>query len=228
LIHALRRNVNFKILLFNNQIYGLTKGQYSPTSPLGTKNKTTPLGSLDYPFNPVSLALGAEATFVARSIDTDRKHLTEVLRRAATHPGSSFVEIYQNCNVYNDGAFDAVREQKENRILLTHGEPVRFGEEGERGVVQRPNGSMELVEVADVGEEALLVHDEHAEDASLAFALSRLAHTPHGPTPLGVFRDVERPVYDALMAEQIETTRREQGEGDLGKLLHAGDTWAIS
>jgi 2-oxoglutarate/2-oxoacid ferredoxin oxidoreductase subunit beta len=228
LIHALRRNVNFKILLFNNQIYGLTKGQYSPTSPLGTKNKTTPLGSLDYPFNPVSLALGAEATFVARSIDTDRKHLTEVLRRAAKHPGSSFVEIYQNCNVYNDGAFDAVREQKENRILLTHGEPVRFGEEGERGVVQRPNGSMELVEVADIGEEALLVHDEHAEDASLAFALSRLAHTPHGPTPLGVFRDVERPVYDALMAEQIEAMRREQGEGDLGKLLHAGDTWAIS
>jgi 2-oxoglutarate/2-oxoacid ferredoxin oxidoreductase subunit beta len=210
LIHALRRNVNFKILLFNNQIYGLTKGQYSPTSPLGTRNKTTPLGSLDYPFNPVSLALGAEATFVARSIDTDKKHLTEVLRRAAKHPGSAFVEIYQNCNVYNDGAFDAVREQKENRILL-----------------ERPNGSMELVEVASVGEEALLVHDEHAEDASLAFALSRLAHTPHGPTPIGIFRDIERPVYDALMAEQIETSRREQGEGDLEKLLHAGDTWQI-
>jgi 2-oxoglutarate ferredoxin oxidoreductase subunit beta len=227
LIHALRRNVNIKILLFNNQIYGLTKGQYSPTSPLGTRNKTTPLGSLDYPFNPVSLALGAEATFVARSIDTDKKHLTEVLRRAATHEGSAFVEIYQNCNVYNDGAFDAVREQKENRILLEDGRPVRFGDEGERGVVQRPNGSMELVEVGAVGEEALLVHDEHAEDASLAFALSRLAHTPHGPTPIGIFRDVERPVYDALMAEQIETTRREQGEGELGKLLHAGDTWSI-
>jgi 2-oxoglutarate ferredoxin oxidoreductase subunit beta len=228
LIHALRRNVNFKILLFNNQIYGLTKGQYSPTSPLGTRNKTTPMGSLDYPFNPVSLALGAEATFVARSIDTDKKHLTEVLRRAAAHPGSAFVEIYQNCNVYNDGAFDSVREEKQNRILLQHDQPVRFGEDGERGVVQRPNGSMELVDVADVGEEALLVHDEHDADASLAFALSRLAHTPHGPTPLGVFRDIERPVYDTLMAEQIEASRRELGEGELDKLLHAGDTWRIS
>jgi 2-oxoglutarate/2-oxoacid ferredoxin oxidoreductase subunit beta len=227
LIHALRRNVNFKILLFNNQIYGLTKGQYSPTSPLGTRNKTTPMGSLDYPFNPVSLALGAEATFVARSIDTDKKHLTEVLRRAAAHPGSAFVEIYQNCNVYNDGAFDAVREEKQNRILLQHGQPVRFGEDRERGVVQRPNGSMELVEVAEVGEDALLVHDEHDADASLAFALSRLAHTPHGPTPLGIFRDIERPVYDTLMAEQIEATRQELGEGELDKLLRAGDTWRI-
>ena len=132
LIHALRRNVNVKILLFNNQIYGLTKGQYSPTSPLGTVNKTTPMGSVDYPFNPVALALGAEATFVARSIDTDRAHLTETLRRAHAHPGAAFVEIFQNCNVYNDGAFDAVRDQKENRILLAHGEPIRFGEEGEQ------------------------------------------------------------------------------------------------
>ena len=228
LIHALRRNVNFKILLFNNQIYGLTKGQYSPTSPLGTKNKTTPLGSLDYPFNPVSLALGAEATFVARSIDTDRKHLTQVLRRAAEHPGSAFVEIYQNCNVYNDGAFDAVKEEKENRILLTHGEPVRFGEDSERGVVQQPSGAMKIVDVAEVGEDALVVHDEHVEESSLAYSLSRLSHTPHGPTPLGIFRDVERPVYDELMAEQIETARREQGDGDLGRLLHAGDTWSIS
>ena len=228
LIHALRRNVNFKILLFNNQIYGLTKGQYSPTSPLGTKNKTTPLGSLDYPFNPVSLALGAEATFVARSIDTDRKHLTQVLRRAAEHPGSAFVEIYQNCNVYNDGAFDAVKEEKENRILLTHGEPVRFGEDSERGVVQQPSGAMKIVDVAEVGEDALVVHDEHVEESSLAYSLSRLSHTPHGPTPLGIFRDVERPVYDELMAEQIETARREQGEGDLGRLLHAGDTWSIT
>jgi 2-oxoglutarate/2-oxoacid ferredoxin oxidoreductase subunit beta len=222
LIHALRRNVNIKILLFNNQIYGLTKGQYSPTSPLGTKNKTTPFGSTDYPFNPVSLALGAEATFVARSIDTDKKHLTEVLRRAAAHPGSAFVEIYQNCNVYNDGAFDAVKEQEENRILLEHGKPVRFGD---RGIVQRSDGSMEIIETAEDG--GLVVHDEHLEDSSLAYSLSRLSHTPHGPTPLGIFRDVERPVYDALMAEQIETTRREQGEGELGKLLHAGDTWAI-
>jgi 2-oxoglutarate/2-oxoacid ferredoxin oxidoreductase subunit beta len=231
LIHALRRNVNLKILMFNNQIYGLTKGQYSPTSPFGTHNKTTPFGSLDFPFNPVSLALGAEATFVARSIDTDKAHLTAVLRRVAEHRGSAFVEIYQNCNVYNDGAFDAVREEKSNRIRLEHGQPIRFGgEDGtvERGVVARPGGGVELVDVADVGEEALLVHDECSPDPSLAFALSRIAHTPHGPTPIGVFRAVDRPVYDDLMAEQIEVTKRELGEGELERLLHAGDTWSIA
>jgi len=227
LIHALRRNVNVKILLFNNQIYGLTKGQYSPTSPLGTRNKSTPMGSLDWPFNPVSIALGAEATFVGRSIDTDKKHLTEVLRRAANHKGSALVEIYQNCNVYNDGAFDAVKEQTENQIRLEHGQPIRFGAENERGVKLSADGSCELVDVADVGEEALLVHDEHHEAASLAFSLSRIAHTPHGPTPIGVFRDIERPVYDELMAEQLETSKTERGEGDLGALLHAGDTWSV-
>ena len=230
LIHALRRNVNLKILLFNNQIYGLTKGQYSPTSPLGTHNKTTPMGSLDYPFNPLSLVLGAEATFVARSIDTDRAHLTSVLRRAAEHDGSAFVEIYQNCNVYNDGAFDAVREDKANRIRLEHGQSIRFGgEDGtlQRGVVMRPGGAAEIVDVADVGEDALLVHDESAPDPSLAFALSRLSHTPTGPTPIGVFRAVKRPVYDAMMAEQIGVTKRELGDGDLGKVLRSGDTWRI-
>src|SRR5215831_6991577 len=137
LIHALRRNVSLKIVMFNNQIYGLTKGQYSPTSELGKVTKSTPMGSLDYPFNPVSLAIGAEATFVARSIDTDRKHLTEVLRRAAAHTGTAFVEIYQNCNIFNDGAFDAVKEQPENQIRLEHGQPIRFGEDGSRGVRQR-------------------------------------------------------------------------------------------
>jgi 2-oxoglutarate ferredoxin oxidoreductase subunit beta len=229
LIHALRRNVNLKILLFNNQIYGLTKGQYSPTSPLGTLNRTTPMGSLDWPFNPLSLALGAEATFVARSIDTDRKHLTEVLRRAAAHKGTAFVEIYQNCNVYNDGAFDAVREDKvnENRIALEHGKPVRFGAESERGVVQRDDGHLEIVDVTEVGEDALLVHDEHVDHPSLAFALSRLSHTPTGPTPIGIFRDVERPVYDELMAQQLAAAREQKGDGDLEALLHAGDTWVV-
>jgi 2-oxoglutarate/2-oxoacid ferredoxin oxidoreductase subunit beta len=228
LIHALRRNVNVKVLLFNNQIYGLTKGQYSPTSPLGTVNKTTPMGSLDWPFNPVALALGAEATFVGRSIDTDRAHLTEVLRRAYAHPGAAFVEIYQNCNVYNDGAFDAVRDDKANRIRLEHDKPIRFGEEDERGVRLRPDGSAELVDVAEAGEDALMVHDEHAPTPSLAAALARLSHTPHGPTPIGIFRDVERPVYDRLMEEQLTRARDDQGEGDLAELLHAGDTWTIS
>ncbi len=227
LIHALRRNVNLKILLFNNQIYGLTKGQYSPTSEPGKVTKSTPYGSLDYPFNPVSLAIGAEATFVARSIDTDRKHLTEVLRRAAAHRGTAFVEIYQNCNIFNDGAFDAVKEHQENQIRLEHGKPIRFGAEGEKGVRQRPDGSCELVDVAEVGEDALLVHDEHHEKSSLAFALSRIAHTPSGPAPFGVFRDVERPVYDELMAEQIESATAKRGTGDLRELLHAGDTWVI-
>ena len=226
LIHALRRNVNVKILIFNNQIYGLTKGQYSPTSPLGTVNKTTPMGSLDWPFNPVALALGAEATFVARSIDTDRAHLTETLRRTANHPGAAFVEIYQNCNVYNDGAFDAVREEKENRILLEHGQPIRFGADADRGVRLRPDGAAEIVDAAS--DDELLVHDEHAETPSLASALARLSHTPHGPTPIGVFRDVERPVYDRLMEEQLDQARADQGEGDLGELLHAGDTWTIA
>jgi 2-oxoglutarate ferredoxin oxidoreductase subunit beta len=200
LIHALRRNVNLKILLFNNQIYGLTKGQYSPTSEVGKVTKSTPYGSLDYPFNPLSLAIGAEATFVARAIDTDRKHLTSVLRRAAEHTGTAFVEIYQNCNIYNDGAFDFVREEDENRIYLEQDEPV-----------------------AETG----LVHDEHAEDPAQAFALSRITWGTHGKVPLGVFRDVQRPSYDQLMADQLEAAVEKRGAGDLGALLNAGDTWEI-
>ncbi len=227
LIHALRRNVNLRILMFNNQIYGLTKGQYSPTSERGKVTKSTPMGSVDHPFNPLSLALGAEATFVARSIDTDKKHLTEVLRRASRHRGAAFVEIYQNCNIYNDGAFDAVREEKANRIGLEHGQPVRFGAEGERGVVRRPDGTCAIVEVAEAGAEALLRHDAHHPDPSLAFALARLAHTPHGPTPIGVFREVQRPVYDELMEEQVTEARERRGPGELRALLHSGDTWEI-
>src|SRR5881398_1917092 len=171
LIHALRRNVSIKILLFNNQIYGLTKGQYSPTSEVGKVTKSTPFGSLDWPFNPLSLAIGAEASFVARAIDTDRAHLQETLRAAGAHRGSAFVEIFQNCNIYNDGAFDFVREDKTNRIYLEHGKPIRYGEEEEKGVRQRPDGS---VEIADVGDESeLLVHDARHAEPSAAFALTR-------------------------------------------------------
>jgi 2-oxoglutarate/2-oxoacid ferredoxin oxidoreductase subunit beta len=224
LIHALRRNVNVKILLFNNQIYGLTKGQYSPTSPVGTRTKSTPVGSIDHAFNPLSLAIGAGASFVARAIDTDRAHLTEVLRAAAHHPGSSFVEIFQNCNIYNDGAFDFVREDKANRIYLEHGKPVRFGADGEKGVRQCDDGSVEVVEVSD--ESDLVVHDAGHAEPSLAFALSRLTRETCGATPIGVFRDVRRGVYDELMGEQIELAGEKQ-PGDLGALLHAGDTWTI-
>ena len=228
LIHALRRNVNLRILLFNNRIYGLTKGQYSPTSELGKVTKSTPMGSLDHPFNPLSIAIGAEASFVGRAIDTDKKGLTEVLGAAARHRGTAFVEILQNCNIYNDGAFDAVRDDETNRIYLRDGEPVRFGADGERGVRARGDGSVELVDVAEVGEDALLVHDEHHPQPSLAFALSRLTLDEVGVAPVGVLRDVEEPVYDDLMAEQIETSIEQRGEGDLTALLHGNDTWTIS
>ena len=171
LIHALRRNVNLKILMFNNRIYGLTKGQYSPTSELGKVTKSTPMGSLDHPFNPLSLAIGAEATFVARAIDTDKKELTEVLRAAAHHKGSAFVEIYQNCNIYNDNAFDFVREQKENRLYLRHGEPITWGDKGVRLL---PDGSPEVVSASEDG---LLVHDAHAHEPAHAFALSRMSRS---------------------------------------------------
>jgi 2-oxoglutarate/2-oxoacid ferredoxin oxidoreductase subunit beta len=224
LIHALRRNVNLKILLFNNQIYGLTKGQYSPTSPVGTRTKSTPMGSIDHAFNPLSLAIGAEASFVARAIDTDRAHLTDVLRAAAHHRGSAFVEIFQNCNIYNDGAFDFVRDDKTNRIYLEHGKPIRFGENGEKGVRQRDDGSVEVLAEADGSQ--LVVHDAAHTEPSLAFALSRLTRETCGATPIGVFRDVQRGVYDELMGEQIEAAAKER-PGDLDALLHAGDTWTL-
>jgi 2-oxoglutarate/2-oxoacid ferredoxin oxidoreductase subunit beta len=231
LIHALRRNVNLRILLFNNQIYGLTKGQYSPTSELGKITKSTPMGSVDYPFNPVSVALGAEASFVARSIDSDRRHLTEVLNQAAKHKGSAFIEIYQNCNIFNDGAFDLLKEpdtRDENQIRLEHGEPIRFGKDGSRGVRLTGEGRAELVDVDEVGADALLRHDAHREDPSLAFMLSRLSHGADGPTPIGVFRDVERPVYDELLADQLERASAKQGAGDLDKLMRSGDTWELT
>jgi 2-oxoglutarate ferredoxin oxidoreductase subunit beta len=230
LIHSLRRNVNFTMLLFNNQIYGLTKGQYSPTSEVGKVTKSTPFGSIDHPFNPVSLALGAEATFVARTHDMDRKHMTETFRRAHAHRGSSFVEVYQNCNVFNDGAFAAVtaKEARPNMLIdLQHGEPIRFGAEGQHGVVLNARGETEVVDVADVGEDRLLVHDEHRDDPSLAFALSRLADTPTVPTPVGVFRDVERPLYEGEVQRQLVGAQEQRGPGDLEALISSGATWEV-
>jgi len=230
LIHSLRRNVNFTMLLFNNQIYGLTKGQYSPTSEVGKVTKSTPFGSIDHPFNPVSLALGAEATFVARTHDMDRKHMTETFRRAHAHRGSSFVEVYQNCNVFNDGAFATVtaKEARPNMLIdLKHGEPIRFGAEGQHGVVLNARGETEVVDVADVGEDRLLVHDEHRDDPSLAFALSRLADTPTVPTPVGVFRDVERPIYEGEVQRQLVGAQEQRGPGDLEALIGSGATWEV-
>jgi 2-oxoglutarate ferredoxin oxidoreductase subunit beta len=230
LIHALRRNVNIKILLFNNQIYGLTKGQYSPTSELGKVTKSTPYGSVDYPFNPISLALGAEATFVARTHDMDRKHMMETFRRAHAHRGAAFVEIYQNCNVFNDGAFEDIlaKEARASMLIpLEHGKPIRFGPNGERGVVIDGTGRARVVAVDEVGEGALAVHDERAEDPSLAFALSRLASGPHEPTPIGVFRAVERPTYGELLDGQIAAAIAKEGPGDLAALLRSGPTWQV-
>jgi 2-oxoglutarate ferredoxin oxidoreductase subunit beta len=230
LIHALRRNVPVKILLFNNQIYGLTKGQYSPTSEQGKITKSTPFGGLDHPFNPLALALGAEASFVARTLDVDRGHLTDVLRQAVAHRGTAFVEIYQNCPVFNDHAFDALTDKEakaRNQIRLVHGEPIRFGPDGEQGVVQRPDGGLEIVDVADVGVESLLVHDARRPDPSLAFSLAHLSERPTGPTPIGVFRAVERGVYGDAMDAQLEEAKAKLGPGDLGALLHSGDTWTV-
>jgi 2-oxoglutarate ferredoxin oxidoreductase subunit beta len=231
LIHALRRNVPVKILLFNNQIYGLTKGQASPTSELGKVTKSTPFGSIDAPFNPVSLAIGAEATFVARTIDTDKQHLPAVLRAAAAHQGTALVEIYQNCPVFNDGAFDALRDKKQgavNRIPLEHGQPIRFGVEGENGVVRGPDGDLRIAPVAEVGEDALVVHDAHREDPSLAFALSRLSSSPDGPTPIGIFRSVSRPVSGRELTHTLALARAGAGDEELDAVLRAGDTWSVA
>ncbi|HUZ19503.1 MAG TPA: 2-oxoacid:ferredoxin oxidoreductase subunit beta [Acidimicrobiales bacterium] len=231
LIHALRRNVNLTILLFNNQIYGLTKGQFSPTSEAGKVTKSTPFGSLDHPFNPLSLALGAEATFVARTHDMDRKHMMETFRRAHAHRGAAFVEIYQNCNVFNDGAFEQItgRDQRADMLIqLDHGRPIRFGKDAEKGVVLDPDGTLRVVEVAAVGEDAILRHDEHREDPGLAFMLSRLASGPHEPTPVGVFRAVDRPDYGSLVDAQVAEVRERKGGGDLGELLRSGTTWTVA
>jgi 2-oxoglutarate ferredoxin oxidoreductase subunit beta len=230
LIHALRRNVNITILLFNNQIYGLTKGQYSPTSEQGKVTKSTPFGSLETPFNPISLALGAEATFVARTHDMDRKHMQETFRRAHAHRGAAFVEIYQNCNVFNDGAFEKVtgRDTRADQLIpLVHDEAIRFGAEQQHGVVLDGDGRLRVVAVADVGEGALLVHDERRDDPGLAFQLSRLARGPFEPTPIGVFRAVERPEYGDAMSRQLLEAAERRGPGDLEALLHSGGTWTV-
>jgi 2-oxoglutarate ferredoxin oxidoreductase subunit beta len=230
LIHALRRNVNLKILMFNNQIYGLTKGQYSPTSELGKVTKSTPFGSLDHPFNPISVALGAEATFVARTHDMDRKHMIEMFTRAHEHRGSAFVEVYQNCNVFNDGAFDTIlnKDARPNMLInLRHGEPVRFGSEEQFGVTLNEFGEAQIVDVADVGVDALVVHDEHRPDPTLAFALSRLANHPETPTPVGVFRDVDRPTYEGEMQRQLAASVDKSGPGDMAALLRSAPTWTV-
>jgi 2-oxoglutarate ferredoxin oxidoreductase subunit beta len=230
LIHALRRNVNLTILLFNNQIYGLTKGQYSPTSAVGLVTKSTPLGSVDHPFNPVSLALGADATFVARTMDSDRRHLTEVLRAATAHRGTSLVEIYQNCPIFNDGVFDVLkdRDQAQARILrLVHGEEVAAGD----SVVVRTDDGLAVLPRHEAEPGRIVVHDAHAEDPSLAFALSRLDDPSLAHVPMGIFRNVERSTYDDLVRAQVDGTVEGAGgratDADIEALLAGRDSWTV-
>ncbi|NJC69339.1 2-oxoacid:ferredoxin oxidoreductase subunit beta [Planosporangium thailandense] len=234
LIHALRRNVNLKILLFNNKIYGLTKGQYSPTSELGKITKSTPVGSTDSPFNPLSLALGAEASFVARTIDSDRKHLQSVLRQAAEHQGSAFVEIYQNCNIFNDGAFEVLKDPQtrdEYVIRLEHGQPITFGKDGEFCVTHPPGAfGLRVRPTAEVSPDEIVVHDETVAEPAYAFALSRLPESDLRHTPIGVFRDVARPVYDDLVRAQLDSAKEKvtrSADEELAALLGSGDTWTI-
>ena len=230
LIHALRRNVNLKILMFNNMIYGLTKGQYSPTSEMGKVTKSTPMGSVDQPFNPLSLAIGSEATFVARTHDMDREHMMDTFRRAHEHRGAAFVEVLQNCNVFNDGAWETITKRDARNtmlIRLEHGKPIRFGADNERGVVVGADAQARIVDVADVGEDAILVHDEHRDDPALAFMLSRLSSSPFTPTPVGVFRNVQRTEYAEAVSSQLAAAQAKSGPGDLAKLLRSGPTWVV-
>jgi 2-oxoglutarate ferredoxin oxidoreductase subunit beta len=228
-IHLLRRNLDINVLLFNNQIYGLTKGQYSPTSEMGKVTKSTPYGSLDYPFNPASLALGSSATFVGRTLDRDPKHMQGIIKRAAEHKGTSFVEIYQNCNVFNDGAFFRFTEKEskdDNVVFIEHGKPLVFGKEKDKGI--RLNGfSPEVVSIKDgsFSVNDLLVHNE--KDTTLSFILADMTYKPHLPRPVGIFLAIDRPVYEVEVDRQIAYAREKRGVGDLKKLFTSGDTWVV-
>jgi 2-oxoglutarate/2-oxoacid ferredoxin oxidoreductase subunit beta len=228
-MHLLRRNVNLTLVLFNNRIYGLTKGQYSPTSPEGQVTKSTPMGALDHPLNPIKLALGAEATFIARSIDVHVKHLTDTLHRAANHQGTAVVEVYQNCNVFNDGAWSYAQDKTtraDTTIELEHGKPLVFGKNRDKGI--RLNGlSPEIVDLSSgkYSPDDLLFHDEKA-DPALVNILARMRH-PEFPEPIGVFRSVEQPTYDQQVNDQVQDAKTARGEGDLNKLFNSGDTWVV-
>jgi 2-oxoglutarate/2-oxoacid ferredoxin oxidoreductase subunit beta len=227
-LHVIRRNLNIKVLLFNNRIYGLTKGQYSPTSEQGKTTKSSPMGSPESPLRPLSVAIAADATFAARAIDVDIKHLEYVLERAAKHVGTAFVEIYQNCNIFNDGAFDYATDKafkSDTTVYLEHGKPLVFGKNSDKGI--RLQGLMpEVVQLKDVAPDDLLAHDERATDPSLAFLLSRMRQ-PDVPEPLGVFREVRRPLYEDLVRGQIDDAIKSRGHADLQSLITGNETWTV-
>jgi 2-oxoglutarate/2-oxoacid ferredoxin oxidoreductase subunit beta len=229
LIHAIRRNMDLKIVLFNNEIYGLTKGQYSPTSRIGTRTKSSPLGSIDTPLRPLSLALGADATFVARTLDVDIHHLTETLKRAAAHKGTAFVEVYQNCKIFNDGVFEYATDKSvkaDNVLHLQHGRPLVFGKDHNKGI--RLHGlNPEVVELGNgIAQDDLLVHDEKAEEPSLAYLLSRMVY-PAFPECIGVFRCVERPTYEDVLNKQVHEAIAARGAGKLEDLFASDETWVV-
>lgn len=228
-IHVLRRNLDINIVLFNNRIYGLTKGQYSPTSSEGQVTKSTPMGSIDHPLSPLSVALAAEATFVARSLDAHVKHLGDVLKRAAEHKGTSLVEVYQNCNVFNDGAMAYAQEKKqrpENVVELEHGKPLVFGKNNEKGI-RLVGTHLEIVNRSDVPDDDLLIHDEKDPNPSIQMMLARMRY-PEMPEPIGVLRDVDNvSTYDEQINAQVTLAKETRGVGNLEKLFHAGDTWVV-
>lgn len=229
LLHAMRRNIDIKIILFNNRIYGLTKGQYSPTSVPGTKTKSSPLGSIETAFNPISVALSAEATFVARTIDVDVKHMGEVLRRAFEHKGVAFVEIFQNCLIFNDGTWAPVTDKDvkdDNRVVLEHGKPLIFGKQSDKGIRMSRCLQPEVVSLADVNPDELVVHDEFGSNINLAFMLSRMAY-PEFPVPIGIFHQVERPSYEQVVLDQVHAAQTARGVGKLKDLYSADDTWTV-
>jgi 2-oxoglutarate/2-oxoacid ferredoxin oxidoreductase subunit beta len=230
LLHVLRRNLDVKILLFNNQIYGLTKGQYSPTSPLGKKSYSTPMGSVDNPISPLAFALGCEATFVARTVDLDTQHMVQTLERAAKHKGSAFVEVYQDCNVFNSGAFlyaEKPEERPNNVVYLEHGKPLIFGKDKKKAIrIDKQTLQPEVVDVGAVPQDDLLFHDEKHEDPAVAFMLARFRR-PQFPEPVGVLRAIERPTYDGLANDQVDEAIKKFGEGDLDKLFNSGETWEV-
>jgi 2-oxoglutarate ferredoxin oxidoreductase subunit beta len=231
LIHALRRNIDLKILMFNNKIYGLTKGQYSPTSEQFKKTKSTPYGSPDRPFDPIALALGAGATFVARGVDVMIPHLKEILQQAANHRGSAFVEILQNCNIFNDGAWEAwvERELRDDRLVgLEHGKPLVFGKESKRAVVRTEEGLRVAPFDAAAPPAGLVTHDASREDPALAFELAHFGNHPNHPMPIGVFRSISHPTFEVLVKEQMATVRAKKGPGSLEELITAGETWVVS
>jgi len=229
-MHVIRRNVDLNVILLNNRIYGLTKGQASPTTELDKRTKTSPTGSVDRPIDPVSLALSLGATFVARAVDVDQKNLVEVLERAAAHKGTSVVEIYQNCHIFNDGVFESVTNKKvrdDHRVMLEHGKPLVFGAQRDKGIRISPQG-LKVVSLAggEYSEEDLIVHDERASQTGIAYALSQM-RAPEFPVPMGIFRDVEVNSYEELVAQKQDQVRQKKGKGDWNRLAHSGDFWVV-